>query len=307
MVKVGERVYNWRYGELKVTRLDSSYIYTHIMDENGIVGADDIIEGHFKLPEIVFSHDSFGYWVHDDPEEALLGNNNNSSFAQYQFDEHCTLRKVVFFPIDGGLLHSFFQPYVARYPILKKTLAGLKDRLSTIDSEYKKIKNEFKKVIDKLSEVELNSIMEQLISSSPSEKELKVLRDLAAVLGKHYYQDCVPLLISEAKGDFANDAAYKEYTLLVENTVDGLEICENEFNNLKETLKKIKRSKDVISIVDVQQFEALDVNLFDKIMYVIEEDKEKERNESVKKIKEIETSIDRYKRLDDRSYITDIT
>lgn len=325
MIKVGDRVYNWRYGELKVTGLDNNYVHTNILDKDGIVDAGETWDTYLREPEKVFLVETFGHWFHDNIEDAVFGNNNND------FSLNQTSPDAMRFPIRGHLFHKYFASIISKYEDTLKSFTDVEAKINGISNEYTKTKNQYKKAVDNLLVVSSANIIEELIDACPSEQSLKdqlkndheflarnnentarlkVLTYLSKSHSENGYdfKECAEIVKANGKSEFTNDAAYKDFTILVEKQVKSIsselhKIFEDKANPLKETAKKISASLKINEAIDAYEINNINKSLLEDIFQILDEEMKVKNSKYESKRNELNVLLKKYEKLTDKKYV----
>lgn len=329
MVNVGDVFYNWRYGPLKVVSV-GELIYTEILDKDGIVAFD---KPDFR-PQ--FSMDSIGSWIHYDKEDAILLNRLTSE----QKDRIAKGEIKPLFPINGKLIHKQFASTIndinsklSKSPDVLKAqqrINELERTIEGIEDEYKSYKNACKKAVDEIFKVDFKAIIQNLINERPTDKALKdkyknddeyyaknnenqaylkILNYLSANLSKKGIdlKACEDFVKRQSKNEFSNDSAYKEFTVLVEETTKllgaKLKDSEEKVKSLLNQIKNIMPSKKLAVIIDSQSVYAVDKNIVKEINDCLDDEmianKEKYENE----LKPLRNLV-KYSNIKNPNYIT---
>lgn len=101
-VRIGEKLYHWRYGTVTVIGIDYNYIETKIDNPNGIVYLEgDSYNPYYKEPIKKFPKDSVGYWLFLNKND-IGKENDGTNIKQGQFPN------AIIFPCNLDKLHKSF-------------------------------------------------------------------------------------------------------------------------------------------------------------------------------------------------------
>lgn len=335
MVKVGEFVFNWRYGALLVTRLDGNYIHTEIIDKKNVVEADARDLGYAWNPylrdqEKVFTQESFGHWIHNTLEGAIFENNNHFSRGPIASPTD------MIFPFIGNQFHQTIlnTHIVANYLEARRSIPEIDAELVKLPNSYDKRKIDFKTLVAELLTIDYAQKLSKLLSACPTEAQLKtkyknddefnvkvnensVRREfLSSVLANiaksdFSFESCAAEAKAAGKKEFTNDAAYKEYVLLVEGMTPDLSkelseerrILEEKFNLVKEEILKIKGSPKITALISEQSMNTCNKTLFDEICKMLDNEMSAEKIKLDRKRAELDHLIKTSGKLNDITYV----
>lgn len=329
MIMVDDKLYNWRYGELKVTKIDGRYIHTKIIDKTGVAKDPDDNKKLSIEDEKVFVVDSLDYWIHEDVIGALLRNSNSFTIPQGQ------IPVAMKFPIDGNLFHKTIELEKEKCQNnvneLRKIKKEVNNELSEIQAIYDSYKSKVKKIIDDLLRLDPVPYIEGKIKSIPSDEALKSkcnsddeykikigetlinLRVLSLILesfkNNSYSIERIEDEVNKiGKSEFTNDAAYKEYTEWVHNIILSIDLeikaNEDKRKELLSSLRKIKESKELNKIIDSQKINKIGKELFKEMADCLDKEMREDKFRLETKLSEIEKNLGDYSKLDDPNYVT---
>lgn len=286
MVNIGDKLYNWRYGELIITNIERTspkheYIVTKIANPNSVVRLDEVSVEEYKhyidylrklnvnekaienvldlyktmvklendyLIEPVkrFQIESLDHWIHSSFDGALYYNNNEGDMHQYPHNN------AMEFPINGLVLNRVFQNHIAK--LLMNFDINTARTLETIKEII------MKPISDKQLEQKLRiAKLEKLVSERMYfERDVQIRLWLTESIIKfdkdteENYSRLLTDLIEKKKTFFANDAEFNSYKDSAEKT-------------LKDVKSKIKDAKEK-SIDDYKELNHL-LKTFDEKYY----------------------------------------
>ncbi len=240
MVNVGDKLFHWRYGELKVTKIENSdndtYVYTKPTDINGIVEDpfDTNWNKYLKEETKVFKASAIGYWVHDNMDDAVIGNRNSSDNKISQGQAPLAMS----FPIKGDVFHKIYEPIVSEYKEIQRLKKAYKEK----ENELKKAEKTISKLLDQndKSEIEANKAdykndYEFNNAIKDAEAKCDILKSL---LNYADWNASIEVALSNNKLSFNNDNAFNEFKNRMELFVEDIKkLLPNDLITLKNQLK----------------------------------------------------------------------
>jgi hypothetical protein len=194
MVNIGDVLYNWRYGALKVLKIEEKFYYgeiykyfiTDIVDKNGVVD-DPKLPGsewnkYLREPVKIFRVQSLGYWIHTNIDDAICGNIIDPPVDGVPIKQGQTPLALQF-PIKGHLFHQIHVPFITEIlsqlpkipKLIKEVDQNIKDvqnLIQRLPSEYNGYKTSIKKIIDEILIIDFLEFIDELIKNCPSEEEI---------------------------------------------------------------------------------------------------------------------------------------
>lgn len=337
MVKMGDKLFHWRYGELTVLKSEPGrsrgYINVKVEDLNGVKEdpSNPDWSKYFKHEEKNFNSNEVGHWLHYDIINAVIGNcNSNEPYPKSleAIGEHQGQKDLaMIFPIRGNLLHESYKDILEKKTLLELEIKELKkdkkeneSYLIDINKTYENHKLKYNNIIKEILILkDLKDTIEIYIKENNIDgQEHKFLGYIIedSIKEKLDWDKSYENGIRKVKTDFKNDDAYNEFvkkTKLILNNIK--EEHDKNIVSIANKLDDIYKIKPFESMKDIIERYKSDANLLNEKDYkdiydclAIEKEEETrslelQKVEIDKKIKEKDSLLEKFKRLDDKNYI----
>lgn len=329
MLNVGDVLYNWRYGQLKVKQVENGYFTAERTQSDGIrqskEGIDDAngFGDLFKDNSPRFQLRSLGHWVHDNADDAICSNNNEQPMTENQKNF------VVRFPLDGNLFHKSYYSIIQAQKEAGTKIKVLIGKIKNIESSHKKLKTDYKTVIDKMIRLDFNAYLDAEIEKYPSDEELrktytndkeyseKMNENIARLRVLNQFRGSSPKsadlkrleaeLKEKNKDEFTNADAENKFNAIIEMMFEligpELKKYEEEWKALKSELDTLQSADKIIKDIGSISIYSVDKKLWSQVDQLLDKLMESEKKDTQKQLAELEQKVGKYKVLADENYV----